>query len=295
MPLNYDILAVDLDGTLLDPNGHVTPPTLDAINRARRAGLTIIPCTGRGLAECRHVLEAIDHDGPAVVAGGAIIADARTGKTLHRFAVSESIVAGATDAIHSADNAALLLKDRSAAGFDYLVVTGPGDHPIDPVSVWWFESLNVTTRFVRTLEEDEHPEHTVRVGMVADAHRSVPLMQTLARRFGDDAILHSFPAVVNAELNAGKAREVHVLEVFDARAHKWSAVQWCAAQQALFNPRVCAVGDHVNDVTMLRSAQLGIAMGNADASARDAADVVTRSNAEDGLAHAIDMILTGAW
>lgn len=295
MPLHYDILAVDLDGTLLDPDGQITPANRDAIDRARRAGLAIFPCTGRGLIECRHALEQIDHQGPVAVAGGAMIAHAGSGHTLHRFAMPASIVEHATEAIHESGNAALLLKDRSAAGFDYLIVTGPDDHAIDPVSVWWFESLKVTTRFVRSLTEDDHPEHTIRVGMVTDAHRSVPLMRRLSGHFGDDAILHSFPAVVARRPGSGDAREVHVLEVFDAHANKWSAVEWFAQQNALFSPRVCAIGDHVNDVSMLQRATLGIAMGNAAPEARAAASVVTKSNAEDGVAHAIDMILSGAW
>lgn len=295
VPLNYDILAVDLDGTLLDPDGQVTPTTRDAIDRARHAGLAIFPCTGRGLVECRHVLAQIDHQGPVAVAGGAMIAHAGSGNTLHRFAMASATVEHATAAIHQSGNAALLLKDRNASGFDYLVVTGPDNHAIDPVSVWWFEVLKVTTKFVRSLSEDEHPEHTIRVGMVADARRSVPLMRQLSAHFGDDAILHSFPAVVAHELDTGDPREVHVLEVFDASAHKWSAVEWFARQNALFSPRVCAIGDHVNDVSMLRGAKLGVAMGNAAPQARQAAKVITKSNAEDGVAHAIDMILSGAW
>lgn len=295
MALRYDILAIDLDGTLLGPDGTVSPGNRAAVQRARQAGLSIFPCTGRGLVECRHILEDIGHVGPVAVAGGAMIADVASGKTLHRFAMSPSTVAHAVEAFHGEGNAALVLKDRYAAGFDYLVVTGPDNHAIDPVSVWWFEALKVELKFVQSLEEDAHPEYTIRASIVADAHRSVPLMRRLRDHFGPSALLHSFPAVISSDLQNAGQREVHVLEVFDARAHKWSAVQWFAEQNALFNPRVCAMGDHVNDVTMLREASLGIAMGNAAPEARAVADIVTRSNADDGVAHAIDQILAGAW
>ncbi len=295
MALHYDILALDLDGTLLGPDGTVSEVNRQAVHRAREAGLSIFPCTGRGLVECRHILNHIGHVGPVAVAGGAMIADVASGKTLHRFAMSPATVAHAVEAFHEEGNAALVLKDRFAAGFDYLVVTGPDNHAIDPVSVWWFEALKVELKFVGSIEEDTHPEYTIRTSIVADSRRSVPLMRRLRRHFGSNALLHSFPAVISSDLQNAGGREVHVLEVFDARAHKWSAVEWFAEQNALFNPRVCAMGDHVNDVTMLREAALGIAMGNAAPEARAVADVVTKSNSEDGVAHAIDMILSGAW
>ncbi|MBX3322904.1 MAG: HAD-IIB family hydrolase [Phycisphaeraceae bacterium] len=297
----YDILALDLDGTLLAPDGTVSQPNRDAVRAARAAGIAILPCTGRGFNECRHVLAAIEHTGPVAVAGGAMLVDAASGTTLHRFAMNPAIVARAAEAIVAAGHAALVHKDRHAAGYDYLVVNGHDQRALDPVSVWWFETLRITTRTVATLEGDEHPQLSVRVGLVADAADSLRLMMTLREQLDQSAIMHSFAAVVGS----GTRRDVHVLEIFDARAHKWSAVEWFIADIAArmptaparngSGPRVAAIGDHINDLTMLRAADLGIAMGNADPAARDAADVVTLSNTDDGVAHAIGQILTGAW
>ena len=290
-----DIIAIDLDGTLLDPDGKVSPANADAIERARAAGILVLPCTGRGFVECNGILADINCSGPAVVAGGAMICDGRTGQTLHRFGVSPAITAAATGFIHDAGHAALVLKDAATTGHDYLVVTSEHDHPVDPVSIWWFETHSLTTRFVSTLDQDQHPDATVRVGLVADAHDSVPLMHRMAQSLGDEVLLHSFPALVNANAEQRNGREVHVLEVFDKRAHKWSAIEWVASQQPLLGSRVAAIGDHINDVSMLKGADLGIAMGNADQTAREAADVVTRTNADDGVAFAIDQLLAGNW
>ncbi|MFN7613875.1 MAG: HAD-IIB family hydrolase, partial [Phycisphaerae bacterium] len=72
----YDILARDLDGTLLRSDGTVSPASIAAIERARKAGLRVIVCTGRGWVECKHILEQIRQSDPVVVAGGAIVAEA---------------------------------------------------------------------------------------------------------------------------------------------------------------------------------------------------------------------------
>lgn len=293
MPAAVSILAVDLDGTLIGPEGRISAANAGALARIREAGTLVLPCTGRGFVECREVLAQFDHRGPAVVAGGAMVCDGATGRTLHRFGVSSGIVRAATATIHDAGHAALVLKDRAEAGHDYLVVTGEAEHPVDPVSVWWFETHNITTRFVRSLDDDEHPDATVRVGLVADAHHSVPLMHRMIAELGPGVLLHSFPALV--ETGRHGEREVHVLEVFDKRAHKWGAIEWVAESRGLGGGRVAAIGDHVNDVSMLKAAHLGIAMGNAAPPAREAADVVTRACADDGVAYAIDRILAGAW
>lgn len=291
----YDILAIDLDGTLLGADGRVSPANKAAVERARAAGILILPCTGRGYAECSHVLTEINHTGPVVVAGGAMICDAQTGTTMHRFGVSLQIVEAATAFIHDAGHAAMVLKDRSEVDHDYLVVTGPDNHPVDPVSVWWFKEFNLTTRFVHSLDDDEHPNSTVRVGLVADACDAVPLMNRMKHQLGPEVVLHSFPAVVANDRVQTGGREVHVLEVFDRRAHKWGAIEWVAEQQALLGTRVAAIGDHVNDLTMLKASALGIAMGNAAPEALAAANVTTRHNIDDGVAHAIDQILDGVW
>lgn len=55
----------------------------------------------------------------------------------------------------------LALKDSVEAGYEYLVVIGKDRLPLDPVTCWWFDHMNVSVRYAETLAEDEHPEHTV--------------------------------------------------------------------------------------------------------------------------------------
>ncbi len=295
--LNYDLLAVDLDGTLLGPDGSVSEANVAAVRAAADAGLRVVVCTGRGLVECRRILDRVwgDHlpqAGPVIVAGGAITADPATGRTLHRFQMPEGMVRRAVARVHGAGLAAMVLKDPAAAGFDYLVVEGAGGHPLDPVTAWWFEMLHVSFKTVVSLEQDEHPEQTVRVGACADAEHATRLAMHFREEFGAEATLHSFPAVVAKDLGT---RRVHILEVFDAAANKWTAVERLAAEMGVPTDRVAAIGDEINDAPMIAGAGLGIAMGNAIEQVRGLAQRVTKPNTESGVAHAIDRILSGAW
>lgn len=291
MAPNYDILAVDLDGTLLRPDGSVSEANRIALDRARDAGMDIVICTGRGLSECAHVCVSAGQTGPVVVASGSITADPTTGATLHRVPMQRDMLDQAVAIALDADQVPAVYKDAHAAGYDYLLVQA-GERQIDPVLAWWFDHHGLDTRTIAAIADDPHPELTVRVGVCVDASIAAPIAESLALAFGPRATMHNFPAVVGTEHGE---RVVHIIEVFDARAHKWAAIERLATERRVPISRVAAIGDEVNDVTMLRGAGLGIAMGNAVPEAVKAADVRTESNTEDGVARAIERILDGAW
>lgn len=292
----YDLLAVDIDGTLLDSAGRVPAENIGALHRAREAGLRIVLCTGRSWTESRFAIDAISATEAMVSAGGSMVVDTRSGRTLHRFSMPHSVVGGVVDLLTERGLAALVLKDRCVSDHDYLVVTREGA-PIDPVSTWWFETLGVRYRIAGSIEEDEHPEWTVRVGACAPSASTLPIRDVLLERFGESVMFHSFPAVIAPEhvKNDGSGGMYHVVEAFDRAAHKWSGIAWLCEQLGVDAARTAAIGDQINDVSMVTHAGLGIAMGNAVDELARVADRRTRSNDEAGLAFAVDRILSGEW
>jgi hydroxymethylpyrimidine pyrophosphatase-like HAD family hydrolase len=256
-------------------------------------------CTGRGLVECEQILAAIEQRETVAVAGGAILADPLSRRTLHRFAIDQRLVHAATEVLLRHEMPVMVLKDPLAAGYDYLIVMGEAGHAVDPVTAWWFTQMNVRVKYVRSIDEDPHPEHTVRVGVCARASRLGRVQDDLQGVFQGRALLHHFPAVVAPEhaarFGADSADKIHILEVFDKDANKWSAILWRAAELGIDPRRVCAIGDEINDLTMIRGAGLGIAMGNAVPVVLEAAGRRTGSNREDGVAMAVRKVLDGEW
>ncbi|MCA9311627.1 MAG: HAD hydrolase family protein [Phycisphaerales bacterium] len=299
----YDIIALDLDGTLLGPDGRVSEANRRAVDDARAAGVEVVICTGRGFVESGTAIDAIDARRPArgrdiapmVCAGGAMVVDALSGHTLHRWAMREDLVHRLCAHFAAAGRAPLILKDREAAGFDYLFVrSGPMEYP----TKWWFSVMDVIVRQVDHISEDQHPEHTVRVGFAAVAGDMLSLAESVHAEFGRETVTQHFAAVAGTAKSGphgSKDESVHLLEVFDPQVSKWTAVHRLALEQGVARERVAAVGDEVNDVALIEGAGLGIAMGNAVPAVRAAADRHTLSNAEDGVAHAIDRILAGEW
>lgn len=293
---HYDMIAIDLDGTLLDRAGSISDANRQAVDRARAAGVTVTICTGRGLMECASYLERLDQRDTVIVAGGSILACPQTRSTVHRFAIESDLVASAVNRLIGHGFPVMVLKDSVQAGYDYLMVVGEQEHPLDPVTKWWFEKMDVSVRFVRTLDEDEHPEHTVRLGVCGHMDNLSLIKQDLVEVFGDQATMHHFPAVVADEhiLVHGEGN-MHILEVFSKQGNKWSAISWLAEQSQIHHRRIAAIGDEINDLSMIRGAGLGVAMENAVQEVKQAADRHTLDNENSGVAHAINQILDGEW
>lgn len=285
----YDLLVIDLDGTLLGPKGVITEENIRALDRVRAAGIEIIVATGRALIESRHVLDAIRHTGLVVTAGGSMLSDGATGRTLARSVMPHDLVIDVAEALLRHDHKVLLLKDAHAVGYDYLAV-GPAD--LDPASEWWFETMPVRVRFVHDLESDPHPDETVRAGVVAGEAELAPLALRIAADIGERGFLQHWGAVTATESTGA---ETHLLEVFNVDVNKWTMIAAHCADRGIDPKRVAAIGDGLNDVELVREAGLGIAMANADPRVTAVADKVTGSYRESGVASAIVRILDGEW
>jgi hydroxymethylpyrimidine pyrophosphatase-like HAD family hydrolase len=289
MSIRYDMLVIDLDGTLLTPGGIVTPASVRAVQRAREAGIEIVIATGRALVESLDPLAAIGHEGLVVAAGGSLLCDAATGRTVDRSAMPHDLVVDVVASLLRHGHKALLLKDADRAGYDYLAV-GPGE--LDPASQWWFETLPVRVRFVHEIDDDPHPADTVRAGAVASEEELAPLAEWLAEEIGDRGFLQHWGAVTETEVIGATT---HLLEVFNPHVSKWTMIQRICRDKGIDRRRVAAIGDGLNDVQIVCEAALGVAMGNADPRVRAVADRMTDDYESDGAAKAIDKIIAGRW
>lgn len=293
----YDLLAIDLDGTLVNSHHTISKENLEAIDAARAAGIRIVICTGRGLKECREFLSLLNHSDAVAVAGGSIIADPRDGSTIHRFEIPPATVASAVCALHRHGHAAMILKDPHAADLDYLVVQSEHNFTLDPVMDWWFERMNLNVKYIQNITSDPHPAHSVRIGAFGINTSIAKVATDLTASLANVTAFHHFPAVVKPEhaLRLAPGEKFHILELFSPQGNKWAALQFLANQLGIPHSRIAAIGDEINDISMISNAGLGIAMGNAIPEITAVATRSTTSNDLHGVAHAISNILRGTW
>lgn len=274
----FRMIAIDLDGTLLSPEGRVTERTKSAIHKCLGAGMLVCFATGRNWTESRTVLETVAHHDHAVFAGGAMVIDTKQEVTLHRTGVDPQLARDLCAVLEEAGHAVLALQDTGAAGVDYLV---SDEIPLNGETVHWMSVTAAKVHPVARLSSYSH-EHTIRVGMVGKPDETKRVHAELERKFGER--IYCLRIHVPA---AG----VEVLEIFDPAVNKWEGILHVARHHGVEPAEIIAIGDDVNDLPMLTRAGLGVAMGNAREEIKAAARVVIGTNREDGLAQFLEELV----
>jgi len=271
--MRYRLLALDVDGTLLDPAGELRPTVRDAVIAVQQRGLRVVLCTGRRFRTALPLAQALQLDGPIVVHNGALVKDVASGQTLQRQYMSAAMY-------HQAQ---LLLRQLSTpmAYIDAFhenvdIITEPLERA-HPFQQEYLQDSLAHCRIVDAI--DTPPAHgVVLMSIMADGQSLQALRPAVEQTLGSQGRVH---------LLLNKNYQGHILEVLQGGVSKWQGLQYVASQQGIAPEEIIAVGDDDNDLDMIRSAGLGIAMGNAVAEVLEAADVVTGSNAEDGLVQAL--------
>src|SRR5262249_7212267 len=121
----YRILALDVDGTLLDPDGSLRPRTAAAITRATRAGLRPVLCTGRRYRRARPIAEELGLDAPLVCNSGAIVKDPTDHRTLWRADFALELATDVLELFRLHGQPAVVFTDRSPDRADLIIPAFP--------------------------------------------------------------------------------------------------------------------------------------------------------------------------
>jgi len=275
--VKYKMIAIDLDGTLLSPSSVVTARTRAAIHKAVSAGLLICFATGRSFTESRAVIDSVGYYDAGIFVGGALIVDTGKRSTIQRTLMDPSLARELCGFFESHGHAALALQDTSTAGIDYLASS---DFDLNPATKAWCANTSATVRRTGDLTRHSH-DHTLRVSFVASKVSAAPIFQDMRRAFGNRVVSHCF-------LPPG---DIFVGEAFDPSVSKWQGIMQVARLRNIGRDQIIAVGDDINDVSMIQNAGLGIAMGNGCEEARCCAARVIGHNRDDGLAEFLEELI----
>jgi 5-amino-6-(5-phospho-D-ribitylamino)uracil phosphatase len=269
----YRLLALDMDGTLLDPAGELTSSVQQAIDAVQQRGVRVVLCTGRRFRSARPVAQALHLEGPIVVHNGALIKDITSAATLQQCYFSDDLYQRSLAALRPVGSPIVYI-DAFHENVDMLTAAPEHAHPFQQAY------LQDQLEHYRVVDDmTPLPAHGVlMMSLMADAANLAALhpqvTQVLAHR-----------ARVYVLLN--KNYQGHILEILSPSVSKWQALQQLAAQLGIADGDIIAVGDDDNDRAMIQHAGLGIAMGNAVPEVKAVARHVTGSNAEDGLVQAL--------
>ncbi|HET9030861.1 MAG TPA: HAD-IIB family hydrolase [Candidatus Aquilonibacter sp.] len=254
-----DLIALDLDGTLLNSSDHITAANRAAIAASLQAGIRVVIVTGRGADAAGDVARGLGLNLPIICAHGALTKDVMSGKVLGHIPVPLQYAMPMIEfAEQNAIDAAVYVEER-------------------------FHRLSGMPPYMN----DMRGPHWVEVESLARVLTSAP---TFLRFFGRDAVeamretFADFPLHFKYE-TWGEFEELAVTSI---DATKKNALARLCADLKISSKHVMAVGDSRNDVPMLRWAAIGVAMANALPEVRNAVQYVTTDNNADGVAAAIE-------
>ncbi|HOB73179.1 MAG TPA: HAD-IIB family hydrolase [Phycisphaerae bacterium] len=281
MNLPYQLLALDVDGTLMNSRNELPEANRLALRRAHDAGLKISLCTGRSLTEARAVLDAIGLDLDAgIFVFGAIVSELPAGRTLARAPLPPELADSVLHFFQSRDFPVLILYDVAEAGVDYHLI--PGRRNMEAYQAWARRS---PTRVEQVDGWGPGSHLPLRIGVIDDPAHIDETMAELSSAFPPSALKFNAIYAPNYRL--------HVVECFAPHVNKWFGIQKLCDSLSIPGSQVVALGDDVNDVEMIARAGLGVAMGNAVEPVRAAARLQVAVNDDCGVAELIDRLLTG--
>lgn len=264
--MSIKLIAIDIDGTLLNDQHQVTSEVKAALDEAQARGIKIVLCTGRPIIGVLPLVEelGLDKQDDFVISyNGSIIQDAHTKEKI---------------SLHGLTHEDFLDIEMTARRLDVHLHTETEEHiytanrDISPYTVHEAYLVNMPIRY-RTPEEMTPDLSIIKMMMIDDPEKLARVEQELP-----DFMRERFTVVKSTPF---------FLEILNKNVNKGAAVHQLATHLGLTSDEVMAIGDNENDLEMIQYAGTGVAMGNATENVKNHATVITKTNNEHGVAHAI--------
>ena len=268
------LLAIDIDGTLLNTKGRVPPANLDALHRAAARGVRIVIATGRSFYFALQAIGELPDDITLLVYNGAI-ARSRSGETFLRRLLPQAVARQVLEATIKWRPDTACVFDRPLAGqlvYDRMDWSYPNRSG--------FKRRNAAIIQAVDRLEDAVNEDPVQVTF----NGGVRTMRAISSHL----VAHPVAPHLEVTRTEYPHRDFSLVDVCGAGITKGSGLTALAGQYGVAQDEVMAVGDNHNDRDMLEWAGVGVVMGNAEPELKRPGLHVTGTNDDAGLAQAID-------
>lgn len=265
------LVAFDLDDTLLNSQKIISPETLKALELAHAQGIELVPVTGRFWSVVPECVRSLDFIRYAVLVNGAEIYDVKNSKVLARFEIPYE---RAVTMAHVFDDLPVI----------YDVVIG-GQGWMRREYYARISDYTVGEWQTKVIESSRKPVDDI-YELLTTLKQGIQKIQILAPdKELHERLLASLPVVFPKNIISSSV--VNNIEINDIHANKGDGLRYIASLLDIPIAQTMAFGDGTNDIYMIRAAGVGVAMSNAYPEVLEAADYVTSSNDNDGVAEGI--------
>jgi Cof subfamily protein (haloacid dehalogenase superfamily) len=267
--LRYKLIVSDLDGTLLNDNAELTARTIEAIRQYHALGGRFTYATGRSDESAKAFADMADMTTPGISFNGAKIIDYADGDVIYETFLGAEEAKAAYAAVRKLNKDAVVYMDDARYVAEYT-----------PVIDKYLERVRHRIQIARDINALIGDGRTLKKLLVIDPNQE------------EGAILGAVRPIFGDKMNYVKS-DPRYFEFLPPGTSKGAALIVLAAHLGVSPAEVVAIGDHLNDVSMIKAAGLGVAVANAEREALDAADYITSSNDEEGVAEFLEKLNRG--
>ncbi|MDK2801197.1 MAG: hypothetical protein PWP27_1865 [Clostridiales bacterium] len=272
--MDIKLIAIDLDGTLLNSNKEISQKNISTIGKVMDKGIKIVICSGRIFMGARIYSKMIRVKEPIIACNGAIVRDMITGASIHEELMDVEDCKRVVDTLHN-----------SNIYFHAYV----GDSMVS-------ERLEFSTLRYKQINERFDEEDRVNIHIVDNVWDYIEEMGNPVTKFvvmSEDidhlmAIRTKLKKIPSIELTSSDKNN---FEIMRRGVSKGKALKILARHFGYTMNQIMAIGDNENDISMLEIAGFPVAMKNGWDEAKQLAKFVTKSNDDDGVAYALEYLL----
>lgn len=271
------LLAIDIDGTLLNPEFQISPADLAALRRCNQEGIEVVVVTGRRHTFALPIVEQLGFDLWVISSNGAITRSLK-GETFHRDMLPAATCRKLCQLMTEFRGNTVLTFDTESKG---AIVLERMDELTASIQRWLEKNMRYID-FVIPVQDSlvTDPVQAMFCGPIPRMHQALSVLSSNEITNEITVLRTEYPV-----------RDLSIVDVLNRGCSKGHALERWASYRGFPREQVMAIGDNYNDIEMLAFAGVPFIMGNASEELRGHGWTVTLSNAECGVAAAIEQVL----
>lgn len=276
--MKYKLVCMDMDGTLLNDNKQVSERTIKAIEKAHKLGVKVVIATGRIFVSARFYGDLIGVNAPIIASNGAYVREKDEDRAIYEEGLGE-------------ENYDLVLGVLKK----YDIV--PQFYTEDTI---YTEKLIYSSLTYKNANKMLPTNRQVNIQIVKDwkkifGEEKPRILKVMAVDSDGEKIKKAKAEFIKLNRFQVVSSFKNSFEVMSNTTSKGNALKKLCDYYKISRNEIISIGDNENDISMIKYAGLGVAMGNAELEVKEIADYITSSNEEDGVAKVIEKFILGEY
>lgn len=281
----YKLIAIDLDGTLLNSYGVITENTKKIIKKVEEQGVNIILASGRPIDSIQAIANEIESKKYFIAGNGAIVYDIEKDEIIYENCLKKQKVLEIIKICeeNSIGYSIYTEKEILTTALKYNVLYYHKENLKKP------EDKKTKISIIQNMEEYIKNDNTSRYLKITVCDEDKIVFDSIIRKLRNlkDIEVLDVSHMARKTIKQGTeeiAVEYYYTEISRKNVDKWNAIEFLAKKLEIDSKDIMAIGDNVNDKQMIENAGLGVAMGQSTPVITNVANEVTSSNNEEGVA-----------